>query len=804
MKNYIANERGDWATSTAYIKSSLSKCIHHGRLYASGRGNKEQNLYEALRLLGQALHTLEDFGAHSNYVELALREMGFRNVFPHVGSATEINVRGRTIFPLVTGTFGMVDFLHSVLGEADDKLTQSELDAMDIQLGNASSGSADGPFNSFVGLLDKVPGTKDLVDEAENLRRASQAQAQSNRSRNVRTGTSRSGYSQSRGFGGDSSYERERGYGGHSGYGHASDYYGSSSHEYGSGRERESRPAPSNTEDNTPAMADFDAEKIVKQIYPILEFRDKVVRTVSSIIEKIPGLEALVEKISESVTIYVFSLLAPYIRPLVAAASQSMQAGSNGVLQAAAKHQFEPWNNPHCTDPTHSMLSKDHFANILNEVAGAVAAEIVKYVVPRVVYAWEHPDVPEERVLDDVARIFHHPALRDRNHEAHRLMFEAVERWVQSRPDRGRDLDDILSAEGIREGKNIRKDQEGGGHSHGGGGFSSMGGTPAGGQYGSHGGTSDSQQQRPPSGSSNPLEQLSKLPGVGDTPLGGALSAAAAIVGGLTGEGSGRKEDKQEHKPSYSSHEYQSSQSGGYHQSSHQSSQYESGYGSSRYDEGPNYSSSHHSRPQYGHSSDYYGSSQSSRPSQYGQGSDYSSSRPSGYGSQSYYQSETSYSTPQSHGYQDTGYSPSYQSSGYERRHEATSSRYERSPGRSGYDDGYQRSHDEYSRPHYDYESSDYDRRHGYESRQEYGRQQEYGSYERDSRKERHGHRHHSKDSEDDSGDSEDEYGRRRKHKHKHKKHHDSDDDDDRGHHHHHHRRRSDDDDDDGKYYRRY
>ena len=56
---------------------------------------------------------IEDFGAHTNYTELALRELGHRNVFPHSGAATEINVRGHRVFPLVTGTFGVVDFLHS-------------------------------------------------------------------------------------------------------------------------------------------------------------------------------------------------------------------------------------------------------------------------------------------------------------------------------------------------------------------------------------------------------------------------------------------------------------------------------------------------------------------------------------------------------------------------------------------------------------------------------------------------------------------------------------------------------------------
>lgn len=75
---------------------------------------------------------LQDFGAHTNYVELALRELGHREVFPHVGNATEMNVRGKRLFPLVTGTFGAVDFLHSVLGEATDHFTQTEIDEMNV------------------------------------------------------------------------------------------------------------------------------------------------------------------------------------------------------------------------------------------------------------------------------------------------------------------------------------------------------------------------------------------------------------------------------------------------------------------------------------------------------------------------------------------------------------------------------------------------------------------------------------------------------------------------------------------------
>ena len=60
-----------------------------------------------------------DFFAHSNYTELALIELGERDIFPHVGRNTKLRIPGAScsVYPLVTGTFGGVDFLHSVTGE---------------------------------------------------------------------------------------------------------------------------------------------------------------------------------------------------------------------------------------------------------------------------------------------------------------------------------------------------------------------------------------------------------------------------------------------------------------------------------------------------------------------------------------------------------------------------------------------------------------------------------------------------------------------------------------------------------------
>lgn len=42
------------------------------------------------RLLGSALHTLEDLTAHSNWCELALRKLGHEEVFCHVGDASKL------------------------------------------------------------------------------------------------------------------------------------------------------------------------------------------------------------------------------------------------------------------------------------------------------------------------------------------------------------------------------------------------------------------------------------------------------------------------------------------------------------------------------------------------------------------------------------------------------------------------------------------------------------------------------------------------------------------------------------------
>lgn len=99
------------------------------------------------------------------------------------------------------------------------------------------------------------------------------------------------------------------------------------------------------------------------------------------------------------------------------------------------------------------MLSKDHFSNKLNGVAGRVASTILQYVAPRVLYAWQNPGVPVDEVMKDIMRVFHHPALRDESLEVHRNMFNTVKKWVDEQPDRN-SLNHVLNSASVKAGRN--------------------------------------------------------------------------------------------------------------------------------------------------------------------------------------------------------------------------------------------------------------------------------------------------------------------------------------------------------------
>ncbi|KAK9456750.1 heterokaryon incompatibility protein Het-C-domain-containing protein [Dipodascopsis uninucleata] len=432
MKNYIANDNGGWATSRQFIKSSIKASIHHGRMYSSKQDKNDH--YEALRLLGQSLHCLEDFSAHSNFIELTLRELGNRDVFPHVGSQTMINLNGKQVYPLVTGTFGSLDFLHSMLGEAQDHLSQTEIEEVNTSISNGKNSKDSASI--LKSLLGKLPISLPSIPAQRDI-----------------------GGSSSRAAGGGA-YQSQF-----------------PSTVYGSQYSQESQSDSSNigTEiDNltTSSQAaavnanNMSVDEIVKKIYPFLAFRDRIMKGIDAALEKVPFLNELIDKISEQLTIFVMGLIAPFITPLIEGVLKLMQQGSQTAVDN--KDQEEVWHNPTSHNPTHSYLSKDHFSLYLNEPAGLIAKEVVAFVVPMVVEAWENYDISDDQVVDHITEVFHHPAMCCTNIQ--QQMRSVVEHWLNDLGSERSTVLRSLTSDGVLHGANhVGGKPPVGGHSHGSG-----------------------------------------------------------------------------------------------------------------------------------------------------------------------------------------------------------------------------------------------------------------------------------------------------------------------------------------------
>ncbi|KAL4945984.1 hypothetical protein BDV06DRAFT_183823 [Aspergillus oleicola] len=409
LKNYIANEHIDIATSAALVRRVFRRSVELGRRYA--RSGNDEDLHEALRLLGTGLHCLEDYAAHSNYVELSLIELGESEIFPHVGRDTQVEIQGASnlVYPIVTGTFGGVDFFHSVLGEISDKATQSEVQELEGVINESQSGS---PSDSFLqDLLSKIPDGL-IGNSDEKVGRMDELKAESNNA-----------------------------------------------------RERNKHVTPREPEDWANYLND-----VQKQIYPVLEWHDDLLKSINEAIEKIPVIPDFIEQVSEQISVAVFSILAPYVLPILKQVKAELQTGSSEVIQSSREQQHVVFNDDSCSDPTHSMLSKDHFSNVLNEPAGHVASQVVKWTVPQLMELWDDEGADIRRTLDRIVDgVFHHPALchggRDGSEDIRRIMFDTVREWWEGKSSRELDsLREQLSREGVQDGKNHKEGVHDSGH----------------------------------------------------------------------------------------------------------------------------------------------------------------------------------------------------------------------------------------------------------------------------------------------------------------------------------------------------
>ena len=122
-------------------------------------------------------------------------------------------------------------------------------------------------------------------------------------------------------------------------------------------------------------------QEVQKQIYPILEWHDEMMQSITEAIEKIPVLPQLIENLQDQLNIFVFSLLAPFVLPIINQVKTELNTGSSEIIQSSKDKQLIVFHDDNSSDPTHSMLSKDHFSNVLNEPAGKVASQVLKWYV---------------------------------------------------------------------------------------------------------------------------------------------------------------------------------------------------------------------------------------------------------------------------------------------------------------------------------------------------------------------------------------------------------------------------------------
>ncbi|KDQ31260.1 hypothetical protein PLEOSDRAFT_1111739 [Pleurotus ostreatus PC15] len=430
MKKYMASDNEGFDTSTSFIRRTLKACIENGRRAGGREGG---DLWEAYRLLGTGLHTLEDLLAHSNWCEIALVKMGHREVFCHVGDSVRIRTPNGEAPPIVTGTFGGADFLHSLLGEAGDKLSQSSVTDLSAKMDSAAHDDSDDKTATLHAILSKLPigGGDDKANQSEEM----QAQAKA---------------------------------------------------------------------------YNFDPDNVAppevqKRLLDILKWRDGVYRDVVSKIEMVPGLADLIDELTNALNAYVFTVLAPYLTPILQQTTGVLNEGSKAVIDS--DDQFAVFNDDNASDPSHSMLSKDHFGLILNEPAGKIAQVVVEHTVNLIVQAWGDDSDPDQ-VLDQVLEAFHHPYYATGRSEIQHKMFETMEQWFGGLgPDLEGQVLEALSKESVKNGKNKRigsdteeivepgysRESYGGaaaGHGHGGQSGGNYGGSRNdGGRYGQTGGS---------------------------------------------------------------------------------------------------------------------------------------------------------------------------------------------------------------------------------------------------------------------------------------------------------------------------
>jgi Heterokaryon incompatibility protein Het-C len=95
--------------------------------------------------------------------------MGHQTVFPHVGTQTHLLLHGKRIWPLVTGTFGGTDFISSLLGEAEDKLSQVSVTDLNAAVTQAQMANTQAIAERVKAFMRRLPGGHAASEEVDEM-----------------------------------------------------------------------------------------------------------------------------------------------------------------------------------------------------------------------------------------------------------------------------------------------------------------------------------------------------------------------------------------------------------------------------------------------------------------------------------------------------------------------------------------------------------------------------------------------------------------------------------------------------------
>ncbi|MCK6587631.1 MAG: type VI secretion system tip protein VgrG [Polyangiaceae bacterium] len=112
LRNHIATPGPGYITAAEYIEEELRAAI------------SAKDTPEGRRRMGQALHTLEDFYAHSNFIEVALHACGETGVIAWIPALSNGKI------PVITGCFGGIDTAASII-LAMGEMLQKDLECIE-------------------------------------------------------------------------------------------------------------------------------------------------------------------------------------------------------------------------------------------------------------------------------------------------------------------------------------------------------------------------------------------------------------------------------------------------------------------------------------------------------------------------------------------------------------------------------------------------------------------------------------------------------------------------------------------------